>query len=122
MNESTGARFHLSWAECKVPLRRAALALWLPSLAAFPLSPLAECGHCVQTYWGLLPVFPGLLAGLWTRDTVLLYVVAGIATLLVLATTALGFALCGRHWRWAAAAVMLPLVAQSIALGNLLRM
>lgn len=114
--------FHLSWAEARGPLLRAAGTLWLPASAAFVASPLPECDHCVRTFWALLPVFPGLSAGLWLGATPAGYAVAGAATLVLLAVVALGIGLCGRRWLYVAVPFAALAALQAIGLGNLLRM
>ncbi len=48
-------------------LRRALLGaacVWLPPLAAFIVSPLHECGHCLKTFAACYLLAPGVLAGL----------------------------------------------------------
>lgn len=114
--------FRLSWAEAKGPLGRAALALWLPALAAFVASPLAECDHCVRNYLAILPVFPGFFAGIWLGHGVWAIVLAGAATLVLLALLATLFGVAGRRWPWLAVPVALVAGAQAIGLGHLLRM
>lgn len=56
--DRAGAPFLRPWPKC---LGRAALALYGGHLAAFVTSPLSECGHCVQTFWKLLGIAPGLI-------------------------------------------------------------
>jgi hypothetical protein len=114
--------FHLSWAECRGPLGRAAGTLWLPAFTAFVATPLTECDHCVRTFWALLPVFPGLSAGMWLGATVGGYILAGVATLMLLALVALGIGLAGRRWPLVALPVAALAAAQAIGLGHLLRM
>ena len=120
--EPSPRHFHLTWAECRTPLRRAATTLWLPAAAAFVASPLTECGHCVRTYLALLPVFPGLAAGLWLGATPLGYALAGMASVVLLTVVALGIGLTGRRWPFVAVPFAALATAQAIGLGNLLRM
>ncbi len=114
-------RVRLTWAECRQPLWRAAIALYAPAVAPFLLSPLAECSHCVQNYLLLLPVMPGILAGAWCRDGVTFVVLALVATLLALGLVTLLVALAGRRWPWVAVPVAVITGAEAIGLGYLLR-
>lgn len=115
-------RFHLSWAESRSPLLRATATLWLPWLAAFVASPLTECGHCVRNYVMLLPVFPGLAAGMWLGASVAGFAVAAVAALSLLGVVATGVGLAGRRWPLVAVPFAALATAQAIGLGYLLRM
>ncbi len=118
-----GHAFSSAWAECRLPLRRAALALWLPMLVPFAFGPLTECAHCVQSYLAILPVLPGALAAAWIRNTPVAFYALGLtATLVVLALVALLVGLAGRRWPWVAVPVALLSAAQAIGLAHLLRM
>jgi hypothetical protein len=114
--------FQLSWAECRQPLLRATVALYAPAVAPFVLSPLAECEHCVGLYFALLPVLPGFLAAWLGSDVVPFYALGAVATLAVLALTALLIALAGRRWLFVAVPVALLEGAQATGVGHLLRM
>lgn len=113
-----------------LPPRRAlavaAAALWLPALLAFAFGPLTECGHCVRTYVGLLPVFPGLLGALplcgalELEQAPWLWVVAGLASLALLAALARAARRARRRDVLVPLAALLA-AAQALVLSHVLR-
>lgn len=115
-------RFSLSFAECRVPVLRAALALWLPGLLPFVFGPLTECAHCVRNYLAILPVLPGFLAAAWCRNEPMFYVFGLVGTLALFALAALLMGLAGRRWPLVALPVALLSGAQAIGLAHVLRM
>lgn len=104
---------------------RAALAVYGGHLAAFVTSPLAECQHCVVTFWQMLIYAPGVLATVELGGSDLQFLrpwLAGTVTLAAL----WGLAAMQRQATWLAhltllAAVLLAAL-NGTALGFALRM
>jgi hypothetical protein len=107
----------------KPPLCRAALTWWGGSWAAFVLSPLAECSHCVRTYLALLPIQPGVMLAHLTGASGIAFVIVAVAiTLAFLVGTTVLLRESGARWLFVAVPLALLAAAHGIALGHALRM
>lgn len=83
----------------KVPFVRAAIAWW--GLAWLPLlfGQLTECRHCVQTWFSMLPVLPGIApAALCGANGITFVAIAVAATIALVVATAVGMRELGARW------------------------
>ena len=117
---ATVSTLGLGW---RTALVRAALTVWLPTLAPIVAGMLSGCGHCASTYWLMVPIVPGVLvaAAIGLQNTAFV-VVGAVVTLGLFALTTLLLRELPRRLGYFAQGVMaLAVAGEAIALAVAMR-
>ena len=103
-------------------LGRAAAWTYAPQLAAFVLSPVTECSHCVATFWGFFLILPGFIPLVLFPLPALLRWTAAVAMTLVVVWGHDALQDRTRFMLVARLALAALTALNAIAFGNLIRM